>query len=272
MSDAPDLIPDAAEKALRRRIGPAPLGVWMVGAAVVLGAGAYLLRRRRGGAVAEAVAEPSDTTTPATARTIPTSFAATGSSTGTSSATGSTAWPDFAPASVDTNFDWRRRAVTWLTASGSFAGTLIATAVDKYLSGSALTAQERAVVDLALANVGPTPEPVPPPIDADPGTGTGGGGGGEPPPSTVGGGSTPPAPAVGTLRFNGTVDNPVTAGRKYIQQYAGSGNWRTLFQQVNGNTYRVWGPIAGGLDPAELSAFIAAANQALRPLGVTIVP
>jgi hypothetical protein len=269
---ATDLIPDEVEKTLKRRVGPLPLGAWVGVGAVLVAVTVAILRKRRGGGAmpTDNPVEP-DTTGGTPIKPVPTEFRAEGSGTGTSAGSGFANTPGFSSPALTTNYEWRGRAETWAIAHG-ITPTEASAAIARYLSGEALTVQQRAIINAILTAVGPTPEPVPPPM-TDP---TPGGGQDSPPPSGVGdgggGGSTAPKPAQGSIRFNGGVGTSQVAGKKYVQQYQGS-QWVTLLEQVSGTRYRLWGPIAGGLNPEDMKALIAQMNQYLGPaLGITVIP
>ncbi len=178
-----DLIPDQLEELAQRRIGPAPVVVWIGGAAVIVAVGAAILRRRRTGsatipdAPTAAVGDDAPTST-STAKASPFAggFVATGgSATGTSSGTGIADPLAFTAPTVTTNADWRRRAETWAIGHG-YPALVSSQAFARFLSSEPLTAQEFAIVDAALTAVGPTPEPVAPPLIIPTPTDSGGGG------------------------------------------------------------------------------------------------
>jgi hypothetical protein len=80
---------------------------------------------------------------------------ATGGGGGTTSSTG--------PSTVHytNNDDWRKGAETSLIASGHDPAS-VDQALQDYLNGAPLNAQEDSIVSLALMTIGPTPSPVPP--------------------------------------------------------------------------------------------------------------
>lgn len=131
--------------ALDKKIGPLPLGMWVLVIAAGLGVGWYMNRNQGTG---DDLAE--------------------GQYGDTGVGTGGPAWTPVGPTTPTdtvpepTNQLWLAKAQTWLITQG-IRPTLAAMALGKYLYGQALTEQERAVVDMALERFGPPPEPVSPP-------------------------------------------------------------------------------------------------------------
>lgn len=136
MSDAPDL---------SRKVGPAPLGVWI--AAVLGGVGWGLYRRRKASAAPTAAADASTATDPGI-----------GNPSGPLPVVDPTTIPD-AP---DTNEAWRILAERRLV-SGGFGPVAVDAALAHYLAGDQLTTTEGAIIAAALTLAGPAPLAPPPP-------------------------------------------------------------------------------------------------------------
>lgn len=132
--------------ALDKKIGPLPLGMWVVVIAAGLGVGWYMNRNQ--GSSGDGTAEGQ--------------YGESGVGTGGAAWTPVGPTPPTAPEREFDNQMWLAKAQTWLITQG-IRPTLAAMALGKYLYGQALTEQERAVVDMALEKFGPPPEPVSPP-------------------------------------------------------------------------------------------------------------
>jgi hypothetical protein len=170
---------------LARRVGPLPVGAWLVIVAVGVAATAAVVRRRQGAA---APVEPADPDAPATS-TMPTPFTLGGFQVpgNASPGTGQGVNPssvDFDPPEVRTNADWEISASRWAIGRG-FQPSVVTAALAKFLMGEQLTPQELSIVDQALAANGPPPEPVPPPQSTPTPTPTNNGGGSATPPPTA---------------------------------------------------------------------------------------
>lgn len=143
--------------ALQRRIGPWP--VWAWGGIIVAGAGLGLVLRRSslfGDAEPEPPAEEGEAVPDGEyleRPTLPTTGAVPLPVVTTPSGTSNR---------PTTNLAWGQMAVEWLIAQNVPPVTAQA-AVAKYLEGVALTAQEAAVLALALRQLGPAPEGAPVP-------------------------------------------------------------------------------------------------------------
>lgn len=132
--------------ALDKKIGPLPLGMWVLVIAAGLGVGWYMNRNQGGNDDGVAEGQYGDV--------------GVGKGGPAWTPVGPTAPTD--PEPEPSNQLWMTKAQTWLIAQG-IRPTLAAMALGKYLYGQALTEQERGVVDLALEKFGPPPEPVSPP-------------------------------------------------------------------------------------------------------------
>lgn len=71
------------------------------------------------------------------------------------------------PSTIDTNLEWERQAIDFLTARG-FAASFAQAAVTKALTGQPLTVGEMAAVSLAMAALGNPPDGMPPLSEAPP--------------------------------------------------------------------------------------------------------
>lgn len=183
--------PDELRKLLARRVGPLPVGAWLVIAGVGVAAIAYVARRRA--ATPEPVDAPTGDEAPgdglASTITRPTPFTLGGFAIpGAVQATGSgvpTSNPlDGEQPEPQTNSDWEQRANRYAIARG-IQGTIASGAFAKYLMGEALDPQELNIVDLTLSAIGPPPEPVPPPVVKPSPTGGSTGGNAQPPAPTA---------------------------------------------------------------------------------------
>lgn len=186
MSDAPHAVDhpiDAAEHGtkkaakgvkgfLSKKVGPLPVGLWIVG----VGGGLVLalwLRRAYGGNGATAMDGEYDTPegTGGAAYSDP-SYTGTGgggfqpdpfdpveptdgdAETPTATTNGARQFKD--------NQAWKRRAIDTLTANGVSYITAVR-AIDRYLSGKPLNKRQRALIDSIGASIGAPPKPVPTP-------------------------------------------------------------------------------------------------------------
>lgn len=201
MTDLADALGDVAERA-GTKVGPLPAWAWA--GITAAGVGAVILIRRRStgtvGAAPEAdtagmadTSAMSDMVAPSSPF-VPGGFVI-GSGPGTATGTTASDTPNRADptdtGSVDrspaTNSEWQQLAARYLIGRG-YQPTVTADALGRYVSGRTLTRQGQAIVDEALAAIGPTPAPVPPPV-VSPAP--------EPVPSPGGGGTpTTPTPVV----------------------------------------------------------------------------
>lgn len=144
----PDVTPSrgAALGALTKMAGPLPVWGWIA----VLGVAGTIVVVRRRGATSSRATTP-DQVTYAQQAQIPT----IGGAAGGGAATVSGGMPK--PA---TNDDWRSQGVTILVAKG-YSPLAVDTAMAKYLQGVSLDTSERALIDIALAQLGTPPYPPP---------------------------------------------------------------------------------------------------------------
>lgn len=144
----------ATDLNLSRMIGPLPLGGWVA----AVGAGLFLLKKKRASSVDAAVntsasgADPSvgDGSVGGFTDTTP---VVSGGFTG-------------APAPT-TNDDWGSTAVNDLIAGG-YSPAVSDSAIRKYMNGDALSSQEYALVNTALGKLGAPPVLLPSPVFAPP--------------------------------------------------------------------------------------------------------
>lgn len=153
MADEPE-VPDGKgiKGALGKKIGPLPVGVWILAVGGGLVAAWYLRSRSGGGAAAEDPNDPTRNTD-----TAPGAGGAGGTGNGTQRPT--------------TNEEWYQLASQMLLGLGTYNALLIDTALKTYLSGSRqLTSAEQAVVAAAIRLIGPPPTPTPVPDPSGGGT------------------------------------------------------------------------------------------------------
>lgn len=134
-----------AEFDLGKKIGPLPLGLWLV----VVAAGLFLGYRMNKG-----MSSGSGTETPGSQLTESGVGGGGGQFIYDPPQTGS---PDTEP---ETNASWGRKAQNWLIAQ-NHDPTVADNAVRKYLSGLPLTTVERALISLVLVQFGTPPESLP---------------------------------------------------------------------------------------------------------------
>lgn len=132
--------------ALDKKIGPLPLGVWLIVVAGGLGLGFYI-NSRSGGASAEEPGEEQQ---------------------GDSGVGRGGAWVPIAPAPAppsdevpETNVEWGKRVLNWLIGMKYDPG-IADNAVRKYLYGEKLDLAEQAMINAALVKFGAPPEPIAP--------------------------------------------------------------------------------------------------------------
>lgn len=144
--EAPDV-----SGALSKKIGPLPVGAWLLAAAGGIGV-ALFVRSRRAGAD-QAQAEAAATVPDGTVYTQPNGIGQGGSS-------GSGGSSDDTP-TVRTNSEWAQVAVRRMIARG-YDPTAVDVAVRAYLSGDHLSSMQRAIIAEILVFVGPPPTAPPP--------------------------------------------------------------------------------------------------------------
>jgi hypothetical protein len=139
--------------ALGKKVGPLPVGVWIlaVGGGLVF---AYYMRSRGGDTT---TTDPGTVAPDEGASGLPNGVGQTDDDTGTG--TDNSTLPA-------TNEEWQRRVVSVLTGM-LYDPTEVDRAISQYLAGGALTTVQRAIVNEAIIRVGPPPQSPPPPETAD---------------------------------------------------------------------------------------------------------
>jgi hypothetical protein len=179
---------DGLKGTLSRKVGPLPMGVWIL----AVGGGLVLTwYMRRNSSASTGTDTGTDTTAPDTGGTgtgtwpygIPNGVGQTGSSDTGSDATDSTL--------PTTNEQWQRRAVSILVGRG-YEPTAVDRAISAYLGGEPLTTTQRAVINEAIILLGPPPVSPPSPTSPD-----------SPPPTTTPPTTPPPLhPGTPTLPWH----------------------------------------------------------------------
>jgi hypothetical protein len=148
---------------LGKMVGPLPVGAWIGAGAVGIGAGVYLnMRRKNAAAAASDGAQVLDTTAlgpKGTVAVVPNGGILLPNGASGSQSSGASTSTDVSNKPQD-NQQWSQLVLTTLLASGYQAGAVSA-ALANYLGGQSLDAQQRALIDLAIAKVGLPPNPVP---------------------------------------------------------------------------------------------------------------
>lgn len=130
---------------LSKKIGPLPLGAWIV---IVGGAGAYVVYMRRN-------AQPVDDTP----------FEDTGTPAGVGEGPGgliqampyqTNSGSGYSGQQIETNDDWARVAINYLVAKG-IAPAVATTAISRYINSESLSTSQWAVVSMAIAYAGSPP-------------------------------------------------------------------------------------------------------------------
>lgn len=164
---------------LGKKIGPLPLGVWLIIAAGVL----WYIGRKKGTAGTGPQTDPAGNTgtidpatgyvygTPQDQSALAQNSAGTGLGTGTGTSGGSTVAGVYAD-----NTAWAQAAINYLVSIGVDAVSANS-AVTQYLASQPLTVQQQGEVNLAIQRLGSPPSPpqpgtAPPPVVAPPGPGT----------------------------------------------------------------------------------------------------
>lgn len=161
MSEAPDG-PDI-KAALSKRIGPLPLGGWLLAVAGGLGISWWIRNNGDSGQTGEPMDPGSITTAGGTP--VGMGGAAVSDPAYPGNTTGPTD-PDNAGTgttgtAITTNGQWRQQAIKYLVGAG-LSGIFAERTVTKYLAGQPLVDWEAKRISAALAAIGPTPVAVPP--------------------------------------------------------------------------------------------------------------
>lgn len=200
-------------KFLTQKVGPLPLGVWIIAA---VGIWWYLNRKNSGTAATIDPATGFPAGSPQDQQALQ-SLADQGSTAGSSGSEPSGPTGGYAD-----NEAWGRAAINYLVGLG-IDPTTANQAVQNYLSSQVLTSAQQGDVNLAIQALGPPPNlpgPVatnPPPVTTPPGGGGGGSGGG--------GGGKPPV-TTPTVR-NGKVDSVTNNTAVVSWQGTGASSWST---------------------------------------------
>lgn len=143
-----DVVPggEAAVKAGVKSAKSVPPMVWIIAVVGGLAVSFYLSKRSGGGSGSGG--EDG----------VPFAVTYTGTGGGNNTGNGTSVPGSSAPKS---NEDWANLAKTYLIARGNPSKS-VDEAVNKYLAGYSLTAQENALIALAITGVGPTPQPLSP--------------------------------------------------------------------------------------------------------------
>jgi len=203
---------------LGKKVGPLPLGVWLLAVGGGL-AVAYYLNRSNGSAPADSSGAGD--------------FGSATSATGTGA---NSVWaanqPPGSPStpSISTNVQWEQAASDYLLGIGADPA-LVDSAMRKYLFNQPLSQQEQAIINAAIRQFGLPPEPLPPVTGSDPGQGTT-----NPPPDSGGtGGTSAPPTLTATPIGNGQVRVDWTYGGSDVTSWSvgrdgtdtnGTGPWQ----------------------------------------------
>lgn len=214
--------PGASGKWYKEMIGPLPAGAWFA----VIGAGlAFSYYRKRHGTAPATTATTQDTsgllmTDPSAGNLglIPTAPPVSG--------------PGLA--AFQSNTDWYRAALNYCLAHG-FDQAAADQALRDYMAGNALTAQEQAIIDIVLQNVGPLPQPPPPVQHPNPNP-------------TPGGPPSPPNPPSGTPNLQGMSWMDVILNGNHILEH-GLGDPKPYADEIIKRIQSGTGPPGGVNDP-----------------------
>lgn len=126
---------------LSKKMGPLPVGVWIVVVGAGLGIGFFLNRKQ----------STQDTSPPVQDPGV---------------GVGGSGWVDVPPPAkpapvAETNMTWAIKASNWLIAQG-YPPLSVGNAVNKYIFSTPLSPQEKAWVDQAVKQFGVPPDPLPP--------------------------------------------------------------------------------------------------------------
>ena len=132
---------------LTRKVAGFPVTTWliMIGGAAVLGV--YLRSRRSSSSAGTDAPAPVDPSTVPSTGTVP-------------QGNNANPYPNPADSRPKTNLEWQNLAITLLIGQGQDPG-IVQSALAKFLGGQPLTAQEQALVSLAIRLAGPPPEGAP---------------------------------------------------------------------------------------------------------------
>lgn len=144
-------------ESLSKKVGPMPLGAWMLAIGGGLGIAVYM---RRHAAAAPAAPAGTDTSTWNQGGNTATDPGAGNLGAGGTTITG--------PTRPTTNDEWLTLAVDNLTAGGKASGSIVNFALSTWLSGASINEQQRAIVDMAIRALGNPPIPPPPSPNAPP--------------------------------------------------------------------------------------------------------
>lgn len=164
MADETEGAAKGANNFLTRKVGPLPLGVWLVA-----GIGIYLYYRKKQTAASAAGGTVTPSGTVGTSGRIGSSDqSGGGGSDGNTGTSGSTVSGQYA-----TNDAWARAAINYLVGIG-VDPTVANASITQFLGSQALTPEEQADVNLAIQTLGappsaPQPGSAPPPVQTPPG-------------------------------------------------------------------------------------------------------
>lgn len=214
MADAPVSTAKNPLELLKQKVGPLPLGVWLVAGGVIW----WYFQKRQAASSSAGTIDPATGYTygsPQDQAALAADNSGTGSgggSAGQNATTGAQTYAD--------NNTWGRAAINYLVGLG-IDGTVANEAIQSYLSSQPLTSAQQGDVNLAIQALGPPPS-LPGPVGqtgSGSGTSTGGGsttsggssGGGTG--STSGGGSSSGGGSTGGSSGGSTAAPSVTNGR-----------------------------------------------------------
>lgn len=148
---------DKVTSLLTRKVGPLPIGVWIIAVGGGIGIAVYM-RRNGGGGVDPGVTGVEDQ-----------GIGEQGGNTSTPPGVGGGLGNNIAPlpSAPTTNDEWLQRAADHLVGKG-LSGSQVAYSLSRWLEGESLSAQDRAIVDMAIAAVGNPPVSPPPAANKPP--------------------------------------------------------------------------------------------------------
>lgn len=212
-------MPENVSEIVGRKVAGLPLWAWAAGA----GALVLVINRRRNAAPATDTA--TDT---ATGPTYDTSMPSTGGTAPSSTVTPqSQTQPNETPYRYSDNQEWRTAAFRALTARG-YDAVAVDQALTTYLSSSALSQTQAAMIGVVLTVIGPTPQPVTLIVSPAP-----------TPPASSGPGITNPPAAGGEKRPPLTLTDPLPYPYALVRSTYGKVNRGMLsrFASANGLTF-----------------------------------